>query len=274
LTIPLDNGPPVVSGYRITGQFRGHPIYDGECAYVSTRPPLLVPLTKDRYFKLVVLGMRADSIRHAAQFRESGVASAPDAYTQWKRDKAKRDADFRATYEQLKKVSPAAAETLRVVMQRQEADIAADSMTLRGQNAAIVQIQREATDSTGAMIRRTQAELDGLSAAERRQPVAISQHGVEWDWHSDQLAGSTDSSATPLMQLSFTAFDRTAAPDLPQSVWVCIPGLQGLVDHSYENLAGDEREEERRAAERRTRDATSIRDHLDWAALEALVARP
>lgn len=39
ITIPLDHGPPVLSAYRRAGEFRGHPIYEGdneECAYVPT----------------------------------------------------------------------------------------------------------------------------------------------------------------------------------------------------------------------------------------------
>jgi hypothetical protein len=52
---------------------------------------------------------------------------------------------------------------------------------------------------------------------------------------------------------------------------VCLPGLQGVVDSTYQMYAGDEREQEKQTAERRLADAIRIRDKLNWAALEALV---
>ena len=58
---------------------------------------------------------------------------------------------------------------------------------------------------------------------------------------------------------------------MPQVLWVCLPGLQGVVDSTYQTYAGEEREQEKVIAERRLADAIRIRDKLNWAALEALV---
>jgi hypothetical protein len=66
-------------------------------------------------------------------------------------------------------------------------------------------------------------------------------------------------------------YDQSIAPSVPQLLWVCLPGLQGVVDSTYQMYAGDEREQEKQTAERRLADAIRIRDKLNWTALEALV---
>jgi hypothetical protein len=272
IPLPLDGGPPVLSGLRVTGEFRGKPFYDGECTYVSNRPvPPILPVTKERYLRLVILGMRADSARHVAEYKKNPISNDP--YADWVRDKPKRDAENKKTYDELKKTSPQAADALLAAFNQQEAAMAADSDQMRGGNARLKELQQGATDTMGATIQRMQSELDGLSAAERMRPVAIEQHGVNWDWHSDQLVDPSTEDAKPLVQINPAFYDKSLAPDVPQVIWVCIPGLQGLVDKSYENQAGDTYTTEKARTERRTHDATLIRDHLDWAALEALVKR-
>lgn len=275
-TIPpqLDNGPPLLSGYRVTGQFRGHPIYNRECVVVTGRPGLpLVPVAKERYLRLVILGMRADSTRHAAQYKETAAAMPDDPYAAWVRDRPKREADMRKSYEEIKKISPEAAQSVLDAFKQQEAAFAADSTAMRAGNTQIKHLQSVAADSTAATLRRLQRQLDGLSAAERQQPVAVSQHGVNWDWRSDELADVGSDDSTPLVQINPAFFDKTLAADIPQIVSVCLPSIQGEVDKDYERYAGDTYTREKAAAERRLHDAVLIRDHLDWAALEALVKR-
>ena len=61
----LDGGPPVIIDYRQTGEFRGHAIYNGDCIFITNRGvPALVPVTKDRYFKLAILKLRARQEAH------------------------------------------------------------------------------------------------------------------------------------------------------------------------------------------------------------------
>ena len=56
----LDGGPPVIAGYRLTGEFRGHPVYNGECVVISAgTEPVFTPVTMERYLRLAVLKMRA-----------------------------------------------------------------------------------------------------------------------------------------------------------------------------------------------------------------------
>jgi hypothetical protein len=271
---PLDNGAAVVSGYRVTGQFRNHPIYDGSCVVITNRPtPPLLPVTKERYLRLVILGMRADSTRHAGQFHEMAAATPDDPYAKWVHDRPKREADMRKTYDELKKVSPDAAQGILDAFKQQEVAMAADSDAMRGGAAQVKQLMHAATDSTGAMIRRLQTELNGLSPAERNTPVAVMQHGVDWDWRSDQLAEIDNADAVPLMQLNPAFFDKSLAPDVPQIITVCLPQISGEIDKDYERHAGDIRTRAKAEAEKRLHDALQIRDHLDWAALEALVKR-
>lgn len=56
----LDGGPPILAGVRQTGELRGHPIYNGQCVVVTNRPgPPFLPVTRERYLRLEILGMRA-----------------------------------------------------------------------------------------------------------------------------------------------------------------------------------------------------------------------
>ena len=73
------------------------------------------------------------------------------------------------------------------------------------------------------------------------------------------------------MQPNPAFYDASLSPNLPQVLWICLPGLQGVADSTYQTYAGEEREQERATAERHLADAIRVRDKLDWAALEALV---
>jgi len=55
-----DAGPPILAGPRKTGELRGHPIYNGQCVVITNRaePPFL-PVTRERYMKLELIGMHA-----------------------------------------------------------------------------------------------------------------------------------------------------------------------------------------------------------------------
>jgi len=56
----IDGGLPILAGIRRTGELRGHPIYNGQCIVLTNRrePPFL-PVSRERYLKLELLGMRA-----------------------------------------------------------------------------------------------------------------------------------------------------------------------------------------------------------------------
>ena len=64
----LDGGAPILAGVRHTGNFRGHPVYNGECVVItnSSEPPF-VPVTRERYMQLETLGMRAKVDRFRKQ---------------------------------------------------------------------------------------------------------------------------------------------------------------------------------------------------------------
>jgi hypothetical protein len=134
-------------------------------------------------------------------------------------------------------------------------------------------IERSGAVLVGARLRTLEAQLHGLSAAERQKPVAVEVHGTEWNWATDEVADIDAADSDPLVQINPAFYDKSAAPSVPQLIWICLPGLQGNVDTGYERYAGDTRDQEQRKAERRVHDAVLIRDNLDWAALEALVRR-
>jgi hypothetical protein len=274
LSTPLDGGPPILSRYRVTGEFRGRPMYNGECTYVSSRPvPPLLPVTKERYLHLMILNMRADSARNAARYRHDGGTPMADAHAQWLRDRPKREADAQAAYEMMRKIDPASAAKFLEQTKKQEADLEAQTTGAGSMDTRIQDIERSAMDTVGAQLRKREAQLQALSAAERQQPVAVAVHGVEWSWGTDELLDFNDPDADPLVEINPAFYDRSAAPGVPQLIWICLPGLQGNVDKDYERYAGDRRDDEQRKAERRVHDAVLIRDNLDWAALDALVRR-
>ena len=277
-TAMIDTGPSVISSLRQTGEFRGHPIYDGECAVVTSRPVApFVPLTRERYYKLLILYIRADSAKNAAaQARDRAAQSggADGGAAGAAAERARRAADTKAAYEMMKKLDPKAAEDFLTQSKQLEAQLqaAASADTGAGSMAnKMAVIEQQGAVEVGRHLHELQDKLDALSPSDRRAPVAVQLHHYLWDWRSDALADINDPDASPLVQVNPDFFDRARPATAPQIVTVCMPGLQGLENKSYERLAGAEREDERQMLEQRTRDAVRIRDQLDWAALEALV---
>ena len=126
--------------------------------------------------------------------------------------------------------------------------------------AKIAAARSEANREMQKAIEQFQSELDAMPPAERRGPALIVDLGVG----QTRLARDDEASdATPLVQVNAAAYDRKLAPQVPQVVSVCLPGLQS-----------DYARNDRTWTEQRARDAALIRDGLDWPALEALVKRP
>ena len=275
LTTPLDRGPSVLSDLRETGKFREHPIYNGECVVVSGRPvPPFVSLTTERYYQLSILGARADSTRHASEQKEGAATqAAANAKANSSVEHAKREADNRKTYETIKQFDPKAAEQFLEGSRKAEADLQAQTQgsSARTSDSLVANLVRQAQVDAGKRIRDLQSTLRGLSPAERAAPASVTTRGGDLTWRADDLARADDPDSSPLVQLNPAFFDRSRSATAPQIITVCVPGLQGREDTSYDRLAGDERERERVMLERRTRDAVLIRDHLDWSALEALL---
>jgi hypothetical protein len=268
----LDGGPPVLTNFRRTGDFRGHPVYNGDCVVVSGRPvPPFVPVTMDRYYRLLIVTARADSVRHAAeQRRDAATQASEDARASSPAARAQSDSNERATYEMMKKIDPAAAEQFRKQMRELTVQLEAQRKTDTGAGSSAVKIAdiiRQGTIAAGQHLKDLQTKLD-----ERETPVAVIAHKGTWDVHGDdELAAMDDPDSSPLVQINPAFFDRTRPATAPQIITVCMQGMQGLEDLSYDRYVGDEREQERLRIEHRTRDAVRIRDRLDWAALEAMV---
>ena len=110
----LDGGPPILTGGRRTGEFRGHPVYNGQCIVITNRaePPFL-PVTRERYMKLEILGMRAKVDRFRKQV-----------------DYDHLDANWRTAYDNSLKQS-------EQIIAGREAEIARMSATDRGAPAAV-----------------------------------------------------------------------------------------------------------------------------------------
>jgi hypothetical protein len=109
-----DGGPLIFAGVRQTGQLRGHPIYNGQCVVLTNRhePPFL-PVSRERYRKLEILGMRAKVDRFRQQV-----------------DYDKLDAKWRAAYDENFK------ESQRIIAGR-EAELARMSAEDRAAPAAM-----------------------------------------------------------------------------------------------------------------------------------------
>ena len=129
------------------------------------------------------------------------------------------------------------------------------------------EIVKEGRAGEAANIAQLQAKLDALSPEERKSPAYLIDHG-----RGMYTLGTKDDDDVVLpVQPNPAFYDQSIAPSVPQLLWVCLPGLQGVVDSTYQMYAGEEREQEKQTAERRLADAIRIRDKLNWAALEALV---
>lgn len=267
-----DHGPSVLGNVRQTGVFRGHPVYNGDCVVISGKStPAFVPLTMERYQKLLILNYRADSAYHTTQNRAD--LAKHQAAPKLKPPTGKLDANEEQAYEMIKKMDPAQAEEYRKQIIQADSEAYArtqDPANARGDSIVTAMIQQAPSDA-GVHVQQMQAKLDAMSPADRQKPVAVVIHHVDWEFNTDELVSMDDPGGSPLVQLNPAFFDQTRPVTAAQLVTVCLPGLQGLENKDYDRLSGSERDDERAKLERRTRDAALIRDHLDWAALEALV---
>lgn len=257
-TLYADHGPPFMRGYKETGRFRGHPVYDGACVFLTRNSaPPLIPVTRERYLTVKMLAARQDSARHLAHQTADGATPMSDNLAQYLRDKPKRDADIRQVYELLKKSDPAGAEKMLAELKKADAESEKQLRASAPEMDRQIREKRvEGNSAVGEALKKVQAELDALSPAERRGPAYI----VDLGMNQTRLANSDDSDQVLLVQVNVAAYDKTLAPTVPQVVSVCLPGLQPDFPVPGGNWSAQW-----------ARDAVRIRDGLDWAALEAMV---
>jgi hypothetical protein len=255
-----DGGPSLIRGYRQTGSFRGHPIYDGQCVFITRNGlPPLIPVTRERYLREKIARARRDSARFADEQKASGNTTTSDSYAQYLRDKAKREADMMAVYNRIKKTDPAAAKEFIAGWRKGEAENERQIKATNGgatTDAEIANARASATAELGQAIQKVRDQLDAMTPAERTDPALIVDLGVG----QTRLANDDDSDTTPLMQINPAAYNRALGLDVPQVVSVCLPGLQSGFDR-----------EDRNWTPRMARLTAGIRDGFDWAALEGLV---
>ena len=254
-----DGGPPFIRGYAKTGTFRDRDVYDGQCVFLTRNgQPPLIPATRERY--LIVGDCRRARRLDTARGRTACAAGdnvMGDNLKAYLRDRPKREADMRAAYTEIKKTSPEAAEQMLAAFKKGEADGEAQLRAAApAMDQQIRQARAEGAVDIGLTIKKLQTQLDAMSPAERKRPAFI----VELGGGQSRLAGSDDSDTTPLVQVNVAAYDKRLAPEVPQVISVCIPGLQ----------AGYPKED-RNWTPQRARDAQLIRDGLNWTALEAMV---
>ena len=267
-----DHGPRVLYDLKETGRFRGRPVYNGACTYVAHRPvPPLIPLSKERYYTLELIKARGESSRHATQRATETSTPTNDALERFLRDRPKREASNRQTIDAVRKMGGDTAtirqmtEAFRDAEKQQEAGLR--SAPAGGADRRYQEIVKEGREGEAANIAQLQAKLDALSPEERKSPAYLIDHG-----RGMYTLGTKDDDDVMLpVQPNPAFYDQSIAPSVPQLLWVCLPGLQGVVDSTYQMYAGDEREQEKQTAERRLADAIRIRDKLNWTALEALV---
>jgi hypothetical protein len=280
---PADGGPRVMGAdpanyavYRETGVWRGRPVYGGDCTYLTHRAsPPIVAVTTERYLSLRVAATKTTAARHDAQISAASTTPANDALKAFLRDRPQRDASNRKTLDLLKQ-SGASDEQIRQASDAFKRAEAQQETALRreaggGSDQAVQKVMDRARAAKAEQVSGAQASLDGLSEGERNAPARVVEEGAD----DFRLARSGDDpdAIEPLMQLSSAFYDRGAAVDAPQLIWICAYHLQGLPDRSYDRLADGSASwrEEKAWNERRVRDVGRIRDQLDWAALEALL---
>jgi len=268
----VDHGPRVLYDLKETGKFRERPVYNGACTYIAHRPvPPLIPLTKERYYTLELITARSRSASHKTQQAAETSTPTNDALQRFLRDRPKREASNRQTIDAVRKMGGDTAtirqmtEAFRDAETQQEA--ALRSAAANGTDERYQDIVKQGREGEAANIAQLQAKLDALSPEERKSPAYLVDHG-----RGMYTLGAKDDEGVMLpVQPNPAFYDQSIAPSVPQLLWVCLPGLQGVVDSTYQMYAGDEREQEKQTAERRLADAVRIRDKLNWAALEALV---
>ena len=266
--------PANTSVYRVTGTFRGRPIYGGSCTYLTNRTvPPIVPVTKERYLTVELLKMRATSARHDAQRAAQTSTPSNDALQRFLRDRPAREASNRQIIATLRQSGADSAQ----IRQATEAFRAAEAQQEAALRANIAggtdQRIRDATQAGRAgeadRIAKAQSDLDALSPADRRSQAIV----VPAERDQFTLAETVDTIGQPLVQPNAAFYDASLPPDAPQLLWICADHLQGLEDKSYDRLAEGSAEwlEEKARNERRVHDVVQIRDQLDWAALHALI---
>ncbi len=268
----VDHGPRILYDLKETGKFRGRPVYNGACTYVSRRPvPPLIPLSLERYYTLELIKARGASSRFASDRATETKTPAQDALRRFLKDRQERQASNQKTIDAVRKMGADQAtiqqmeQTFRDTEKEQEAGLraAAAGNTDQKYQEIIEQARQQQTEG----ITQLQAKLDALSPEERKSPAYLIDHG-----RSMYTVGTKDDEGMVLpMQPNPAFYDQSISPSAPQLLWICLPGLQGVVDSTYQMYAGDEREQEKQTAERRLADAVRIRDKLNWTALEALV---
>jgi len=260
--LAADGGPPLIRGYRRTGTFRGHDVYDGDCVFITASGlPPLVPVTRERYLSVKIAEMRRSSARHAAQQQAGGTTVMSDHYAQFLRDRPKREAEMRKVYDEIKKSDPASADKMMEEWKKAEAESEQQIRAANGGADLDRQIQSARAEGNAAAagaIQSLQSELEAMSPADRRRAAFVVDLGVG----QTRLAGEDDTETTPLVQVNEAAYDKALGLEAPQAISVCLPGLQ-------EGFPKDDRE----WTPQRARDAILIRDGLDWASLEAMVNR-
>jgi hypothetical protein len=277
----LDHGTRVMGAdegerdiYRVTGSFRGHPVYGGSCTYLSHRTvPPVVAVTKERYLSLELLKLRGAQTHHETQRAQTGQYSSNDQLQKFLRDRPSREASNRKTLDALRSAGASdeqirqAAATFDEVEKQHEA--ALRKATGDGTDEQMQNIVASGQRAEADRIASKQAALDALSPAERRSQAALVIHGRG----QFSLGDISDPSTLPLIQPNAAFYDTSLGAGVPQLIWLCAYHFQGLEDKSYERLASgsDEWKEEKAWNERRIRDVVRLRDQLDWSALDALV---
>lgn len=251
----LDGGPPVIV-QRVTGQFHGHPVYDGDCVLLTARsaPPVL-PVTRARFLQLQILRYRAEMTRHGAQHDSMGGGNA---LQQFLRERPKREADMHATYLELKKSNPAAAEQLLEASKQAEAqqEAALRASQSNGDDANLKSIMANATAMEQHRIDSLQARLAAMSPAQRSRQAMV----VERAGNDTSLAEEGEEGAMPLVSPNPAVFDRAMGATAVQSIVVYIDGLEPVEGADVDTSDKD-----------RARATARLAEALPWAALEAML---
>lgn len=277
-----DKGPRIMGGdeggldvYRKTGAFHGHPIYGGSCTYLTHRTAApIIPVTKERYLNVELLKLRATQTRHDGQRQQDGKFSSNARLQEFLQGRPAREAQNQKMFAELKKSGVDTAQLRQMkeefdkVEKQQEA--ALRGQTSDGTDQRMQSLVEQGRAGEADRVAQKQAELDALSPAERRSPVALIAHGRQEFSVAESLE---DTTALPLMQPNAAFYDASLGADAVQLLWLCGYHFQGLEDRGYERLAegSDSWRQEKAMNERRIRDMVRFRDQLDWSALDALL---
>lgn len=268
-----DSGPPVSesrdNGARITGSFRGHAVYDGECLFMvrGTGSPI-APLTKERYMRLEILRLQGRLAGNRASMTDEAEHRPSDENKAMLTEKAPTmdcapfiaalggdAAGKKKAMEQCKEANATIAKQWKASQaEMREGASASDS----GIHAA-----RVLADTGGkSVVRRLQAELASMSPAERRK-----QASVVTSIDGERLVDVDSAGSLPLIQLNPRFFDSSLPATVPQVISIEIAGLQdGVTPFGYGEGTED-------ATRRVFAIGARLRDQLDWSAIETLVRK-